>query len=173
MPPKFLENIVILCFKRRFSKQNSVIRQISNIFSPQNFWPGYTTCHTWSNDCLQQGCNTCSNDSLQEDCNTWLNEWFVGKAVTHVWMIPSTKAASNGRIIGSRKHADTCTNDSIEQGCLCYMIPCKKAAMILGQIICCSKAASLCWMICDIKAALLSWMIPCSKACASWPNDSL
>jgi len=26
MPPKFLENIVILCFERRFSKQNSVIR---------------------------------------------------------------------------------------------------------------------------------------------------
>jgi len=25
-PPKFLENIVILCFERRFSKQNSVIR---------------------------------------------------------------------------------------------------------------------------------------------------
>jgi len=25
--PKFLENIVILCFERRFSKQNSVIRQ--------------------------------------------------------------------------------------------------------------------------------------------------
>jgi len=24
-PPKFLENIVILCFERRFSKQNSVI----------------------------------------------------------------------------------------------------------------------------------------------------
>jgi len=25
-PPQFLENIVILCFERRFSKQNSVIR---------------------------------------------------------------------------------------------------------------------------------------------------
>ena len=30
-PPKFVENIVILCFKRRFSKQNSVIRLKLNI----------------------------------------------------------------------------------------------------------------------------------------------
>jgi len=29
--PKFLENIAILCFERRFSKQNSVIRLESNI----------------------------------------------------------------------------------------------------------------------------------------------
>jgi len=39
MPPKkFLENIVILCFERRFSRQNSVIRLKSNIWSPKNFW---------------------------------------------------------------------------------------------------------------------------------------
>jgi len=50
-PQKFLENIVILCFKRRFSKQNSVIRLKSNIlplpnfFPPLNFWAGYTTEH--------------------------------------------------------------------------------------------------------------------------------
>ena len=36
-PPKFLENIVILCFERRFSKQNSVIRLKSSILSPPNF----------------------------------------------------------------------------------------------------------------------------------------
>jgi len=35
MPPKFLENIVILCFERRFSKQNRVIRLKSNILVPQ------------------------------------------------------------------------------------------------------------------------------------------
>ena len=29
--PKFVENIVILCFERRFSKQNSVIRLKLNI----------------------------------------------------------------------------------------------------------------------------------------------
>jgi len=34
-PPKFLENIVILCFERRFSKQNRVIRIIWNILAPQ------------------------------------------------------------------------------------------------------------------------------------------
>jgi len=45
MPPqKFLEHTVILCFKRRFSKENSVIRLISNILAPpnkisqKNFW---------------------------------------------------------------------------------------------------------------------------------------
>jgi len=43
MPPKFLENIVILCFERRFSKQNSVIRLKSNILPPPNFWAGYAT----------------------------------------------------------------------------------------------------------------------------------
>ena len=31
MPPKILENIDILCFERRFSKQNSVIRLKSSI----------------------------------------------------------------------------------------------------------------------------------------------
>jgi len=35
MPPKFLENIVILCFERRFSKQNSVIRLELKILPPQ------------------------------------------------------------------------------------------------------------------------------------------
>jgi len=40
MPPtKFLENIVILCFERRFFKQNSVIRLKSSILAPPNFAP--------------------------------------------------------------------------------------------------------------------------------------
>jgi len=34
-PPQFLENIVILCFERRFSKRNNVIRLKSNISPPQ------------------------------------------------------------------------------------------------------------------------------------------
>ena len=42
-PPKFLENIVILCFERRFSKQNSIIRLKWNILVPPNFWTGYAT----------------------------------------------------------------------------------------------------------------------------------
>jgi len=42
-PPKYLENIVISCFERRFSKQNSVIRLKSNILAPPNFWSGYAT----------------------------------------------------------------------------------------------------------------------------------
>jgi len=36
-PQKFLENIVILCFERRFSKQNGVIRVKSNISAPKKF----------------------------------------------------------------------------------------------------------------------------------------
>ena len=36
-PFKCLENIVILCFERRFSKQNSIIRLKSNILHPQIF----------------------------------------------------------------------------------------------------------------------------------------
>jgi len=50
-PPKFLENIAILCFERRFSKQNSVIRLQSNILplqkflAPPSFWAGYATGH--------------------------------------------------------------------------------------------------------------------------------
>jgi len=46
MPPlKFLENVVILCFERRFSKQNSVIRLKSYILPPPKFWAGYATGH--------------------------------------------------------------------------------------------------------------------------------
>jgi len=33
--PKCLENIVILCFEKRFSKENSVIRLKSNILPPK------------------------------------------------------------------------------------------------------------------------------------------
>jgi len=37
--PTFLDNINILCFEKRFSKQNSVIRLKSNILVPPNFLP--------------------------------------------------------------------------------------------------------------------------------------
>jgi len=36
-PPKFLEHIVMLCFERRFSKHNSVIRLKSYILPPKKF----------------------------------------------------------------------------------------------------------------------------------------
>jgi len=35
--PKFLQSMVILRFKKRFSKQNSVIRLKSNILAPPKF----------------------------------------------------------------------------------------------------------------------------------------
>jgi len=44
-PQTFLENIVILCFERRFSKQNSVIRLKSNILAPLSF--GLATPAAW------------------------------------------------------------------------------------------------------------------------------
>jgi len=37
--PKFLENIIILGFEGRFSKQNSAIRLKSNTLAPQIFCP--------------------------------------------------------------------------------------------------------------------------------------
>ena len=37
MPPQFLENIVILCFEKRFSEQDSVIRLKSNILAPLKY----------------------------------------------------------------------------------------------------------------------------------------
>jgi len=39
LPPKFLKHIVILCFKRRFPKQNSVIHLKANILAPRIFYP--------------------------------------------------------------------------------------------------------------------------------------
>jgi len=41
--PRFFKNIVILCLRSAFSKQNSVIRLKSNICPPQNFYAGYAT----------------------------------------------------------------------------------------------------------------------------------
>jgi len=37
IPKKFKKYIVILCFEKRFSKQNSVIRLKSNIMGSRNF----------------------------------------------------------------------------------------------------------------------------------------
>ena len=42
-PPKCLAHKVILCFERRYSKQNSVIHLKSNIPPPKKIWAGYAT----------------------------------------------------------------------------------------------------------------------------------
>ena len=49
-PPKFLEHIVILCFERRYPKQNSVIRLKSNILArlPKSF---YATAVSYATEC--------------------------------------------------------------------------------------------------------------------------
>jgi len=44
-PPKFLENMAILWFERRFSKQNRVIRLNSKFCPPPNFLAGYATMY--------------------------------------------------------------------------------------------------------------------------------
>jgi len=43
MPPQILENIVILCFEKHFSNQNSVVRLKLSILAPPKFWAGYAT----------------------------------------------------------------------------------------------------------------------------------
>ena len=43
MPPQIFRKYSHLCFERRFSKQNNVIRLKSNILAPPNFWVGYAT----------------------------------------------------------------------------------------------------------------------------------
>jgi len=46
--PKLLENILNLCFERRFSKQNSIIRLKSNILPPQKIlgWLRHCRCRS-------------------------------------------------------------------------------------------------------------------------------
>jgi len=44
-PPKFLEYLVILCFKRQYLKQNTVARLKSNILTQSRFWAGHVTAH--------------------------------------------------------------------------------------------------------------------------------
>jgi len=52
-PSKYLENIVIVCLEKRFSKQNSLFRLKSNVLSPPKFlalpnsWAGYATAHAF------------------------------------------------------------------------------------------------------------------------------
>jgi len=42
-PSKFLEKLVILCFERQCSKQNTAVRLKSRHLAPQIFWAGYAT----------------------------------------------------------------------------------------------------------------------------------
>ena len=73
-PPKCLENIVILCFERRFSKQNGVIRLNSNILSPLIFLPP-SKFLGWLRHCfmvcgvLTKTLNTCDPCSSTGFCN--------------------------------------------------------------------------------------------------------
>ena len=42
-PPKFVECLVIVCFERRYPKQNTVARLQSNILRHPTLWAGYAT----------------------------------------------------------------------------------------------------------------------------------
>ena len=44
-PSKFLEYLVILCFKRQYLKQNTVARLKSNILTHPQLWAGQYTAH--------------------------------------------------------------------------------------------------------------------------------
>jgi len=48
MPSKFLENKVILCFERRYPKQNSVFRRDLNISAPQIFFSPPNFCAAYA-----------------------------------------------------------------------------------------------------------------------------
>ena len=85
-PPKFLENIVILCFERRFSKQNSVIRLKSNTLTPPNFlarpkflgWLRYWSGLCWillNLDCIRTG-------NYFINLSTSPNRWFADVNMT-------------------------------------------------------------------------------------------
>jgi len=43
--PNFLEDLVILCFKKEYLKQNTVARLKSNILTHPKFWAGLATPH--------------------------------------------------------------------------------------------------------------------------------
>jgi len=44
-PSKFLEYLVILCFKRQYLKQNTVTQLKSNILTRPKLWAGHATAH--------------------------------------------------------------------------------------------------------------------------------
>jgi len=72
-PPKiFRKYIVILCFEKRFSKQNSVIRLKSNILAPQSFPAGYATDSDYvRSDLLGYSARACSGKKTA-DLRTFL-----------------------------------------------------------------------------------------------------
>ena len=57
LPPKFLEDTVILCFERQCPKQNSVIRLKSNILPPLKFlgWLRYCRQYHFITSVLSAG----------------------------------------------------------------------------------------------------------------------
>jgi len=73
MSPKRLEHIVILCFERHFSKQNSVIRLKANILPPAKFlgWLHHCCMYKTSllhrpNDCI--GFTPSCPPTVQQNC---------------------------------------------------------------------------------------------------------
>jgi len=61
LPPTFLAYIVILCFDRRYPKQNSVIGLKSNISHPSKLWAGCATTLPAAVVCLSQAALACLN----------------------------------------------------------------------------------------------------------------
>jgi len=104
-PPKFLENIVILFFERRFSKQNSLIRLKSNILPPPIFFAppkifGLATsllwhaqmafCHVnWISE-IQSGVLKKLYSTLAKSCNA--NLWSFEKYLREIRVLSCERA---------------------------------------------------------------------------------
>jgi len=78
LSPKFLENIGILCFERRFSKQNSVIRLISDILAFPKFRASYTTVQSYKSGRARAWvCQNISGLHTKLFCNIRSNDFFL------------------------------------------------------------------------------------------------
>jgi len=103
--PKFLENIVILCVERRFSKQNSVIHRKSNILAPQFFFPqnfraGYATVRNAREYLAQAGSPTITTEVFPENerDGTWLSKFHCKRVLSTTRPITSLPRSRGQRV---------------------------------------------------------------------------
>jgi len=99
--PKVLENIVILFFERRFSKQNSVIRLKSNILPPKKFPPLIFRLTTPLHSCLL----LCQQRQVAKLASRFFYCWSL---------LPNNNLASNLQMF-------TSSYDSRRSACDCWM----------------------------------------------------
>ena len=92
MPPKCLEHTVILCFERRCSKQNGVIRLKSDILPLPNSWAGCATDWCWHVKRRQKSChiffNSLNHCTVAIACEIVQSQSAVWFAVWHYCEVP-------------------------------------------------------------------------------------